>query len=173
MRKIHAVGASLALAAGVLGGSAAPSLAAQQPRVGHCPQGDVYSYIKTHNTNKDMVSSAYGAPGQHVSITITKGLTVGSTITGQVEGDISAIIAGAKASISESIARSITTTVSYTGGTTIKKSWKNGGYEHAGAHRKATIWRYGYFTGQCKWHTIRKGTAKMPYHIPAFWATKA
>jgi hypothetical protein len=136
-----------------------------------CPPDPTYSYSGVSSHNVGMVPPA-SAPGGHtLSIAITAGTSVTGTVGGQVEGSVNAIVAGAKAQVNSSIALKLEASVTYKDTWTVPSSWRLG-YLHAGAHRDEMTWKYGHYKANCAWHTDRSGTAKLPYHIPAFWSTK-
>jgi hypothetical protein len=136
-----------------------------------CPPDPTYSYSGVSSHNVGMVPPA-SAPGGHtLSIAITAGTSVTGTVGGSVSGDVNAIVAGAKAQVSASIALTLSASVTYSDSWKVPSSWRLG-YLHAGAQRKQMTWKYGHYKANCAWHTDRSGTAKLPYHIPAFWSTK-
>ncbi|WP_405619422.1 hypothetical protein [Streptomyces sp. NBC_00076] len=136
-----------------------------------CPPDPTYSYSNVSTHHVGMVPPA-SAPGGHtLSIAITAGTSVTGTVGGSVSGDVHAIVAGAKAQVNASIALTLSASVTYTDSWKVPSSWRIG-YLHAGAQRKEMTWKYGHYKANCAWRTDRSGTAKLPYHIPAFWSTK-
>lgn len=169
-RRVTAVSAALSCAALTAVGVAAPASAAEARPAG-CPPDPGYSFTSPAHNFTDMVSSAEGGSGVHLSITLTSGRTVSTTLTGTLETSESLFIESASLSLSLAVESSITTSVSYGGDWTVPSTWSVG-YLHAGADRESVNWTYGSYNGACTWIVARSGTANMPYHVPAFWHNK-
>ncbi|MDF2271757.1 hypothetical protein P2Q00_40980 [Streptomyces coacervatus] len=137
----------------------------------NCGTGSVYEVSNIHSDRIGMIPPS-SAPGGHtLGITLTAGTSVTGTITGSVSAEEGVIFAKAKASVSVSIAVSMSASVSYSDTWKVPSSWREG-YLHAGADRKVMNWDVGHYGANCKWVISRKGVAKFPYHIPAFWNTR-
>ncbi|WP_460625972.1 hypothetical protein [Intrasporangium mesophilum] len=148
---------------------------AAQASTSGCPVEYYYRFANVTTAYKDAanIPPAYGGPGVLVGITITEGKTVTGTVGGAVSGEVGIIVAEAKVDVSGSIALSKTASVAYSGSKTIPMTWTTGGYLHVGGFTKKMTWYYARTTPTCGEQVIRSGPANLPYHIPAFWATRA
>ncbi|MEU2778452.1 hypothetical protein ABZ646_37640 [Streptomyces sp. NPDC007162] len=137
----------------------------------NCGTESSYEFSSPKSARIGMVPPS-SAPGGHtLSITLTAGTSVTGTITGSLQTEESAIVASAKQTVGVSFALTMTASVSYGDTWKVPASWRKG-YLHAGADRDTMNWNYGHYGAGCKWVIVRKGVAKLPYHIPAFWSTK-
>lgn len=134
-----------------------------------CSPDAGYSYNSVRSYLYDMVPYSQGPGGHTLSIQITAGVSVTGTVGGQVSGDVNAIVAKAKVDVNASIALQLTASVTYGDSWTVPSTWR-WGYLHAGANRDTMNWEYGYYNGACQYIVSRRGTANLPYHIPAFWS---
>jgi hypothetical protein len=128
-----------------------------------------FSTPKSHHIGLVPPSSAPG--GHTLSITLTAGSSITGTISGAAQTEESIIVAKAKETFSVSFALSMSVSVSYSDSWKVPTSWRKG-YLHAGADRDTMNWNYGHYGAGCKWVIVRKGVAKLPYEMPAFWHSK-
>ena len=136
-----------------------------------CGTESTYSVTYVKDDRIGMVPPASAPGGHNLSLTLTAGASVTGTITGSAQFEQRIIIARAKETVSVSIAGTLTASIAYSDSWRVPTSWRKG-FLHAGADRKVTNWEFGHYGPNCKWITTRKGVAKLPYHIPAFWHSK-
>lgn len=137
----------------------------------NCGTASSYQFGSPKSSRIGMVPPS-SAPGGHtLGISLTAGTSITGTISGSLQTEESAIVASAKQTVTASIALTMTASVTYSDSWKVPSSWRKG-YLHAGADRDTVSWNYGHYGAGCKWVIVRKGTAKLPYHIPAFWSSK-
>ncbi|MFJ9120836.1 hypothetical protein ACIRJO_35575 [Streptomyces sp. NPDC102394] len=164
------VGAAL-LALVAVGTTSAQAATSMPVHPNNCGTETAYQFGTPKSEHIGMVPPS-SAPGGHtLGITLTAGSSITGTISGSATAEESVIVAKAKETLGVSVALSLTASVSYSDTWKVPSSWRKG-YLHAGADRDTVSWNYGHYGSGCKWVIVRKGVAKLPYHIPAFWSTK-